>query len=342
MIRVLQRHLQRLMDQPWLMPLLLVGGMTLALAIPRFNLFNNYVQMLLMYVGINIILATSLNLVNGYMGEFSLAHAGFMAVGAYTSALLTMHVLPPETHAVLFPLAVLAGGALTSLLGLLVAIPSFKVRGDYLAIITLAFLMIVKSALENIDVIGGPRGIPGIPRLTSVPWVFAWTVALVWLIRNFVYSRYGRGVQAIREDEIASDLMSVDTRRVKILAFMLSAFCAGIAGALFAHLLQFISPRVFDVVKTTEVLIMVYLGGIASIGGSILGAATYTLLLEILRPSTVASLLSWLPPGLFDPLNKYVVSHLGVLRMIIMPLLLVLVMIFWPRGIMGKREFRMF
>ena len=273
MIRVLQRHLQRLVDQPWLMPLLLVGGMILALAIPRFNLFNNYVQMLLMYVGINIILATSLNLVNGYMGEFSLAHAGFMAVGAYTSALLTMHVLPPETHAALFPLAVLAGGAVTSLLGLLVAIPSFKVRGDYLAIITLAFLMIVKSALENIDAIGGPRGIPGIPRLTSVPWVFAWTVALVWLIRNFVYSRYGRGVQAIREDEIASDLMSVDTRRVKILAFMLSSFCAGIAGALFAHLLQFISPRVFDIVKTTEVLIMVYLGGIASIGGSILGAA---------------------------------------------------------------------
>ncbi len=324
------------------MPFLLVGGLVLACAIPQFNLFNNYVQMLLMYVGINIILATSLNLVNGYMGEFSLAHAGFMAVGAYTSTLLTMHVLPPDAHAAMFPLAVLAAGAVTSLMGLLVAIPSFKVRGDYLAIITLAFLMIVKSAIENIDAIGGPRGIPGIPRLTSLPWVFAWTVALVWLIRNFVYSRYGRGVLAIREDEIASELMSVDTRRVKILAFMLSAFFAGVAGALFAHLLQFISPRVFDIVKTTEVLIMVYLGGIASIGGSILGATVYTLLLEVLRPSTVASLLSWLPAGLFDPLNKYVISHLGVLRMIIMPLLLVLVMLYWPRGIMGKREFRGF
>jgi branched-chain amino acid transport system permease protein len=105
----------------------------------------------------------------------------------------------------------------------------------------------------------------------------------VWLIRNFVYSSYGRGVLAIRDDEIASDLMSVDTRRVKILAFMLAAFCAGIAGALFAHLLQFISPRVFDIVKTTEVLIMVYLGGIASLAGSILGATVYTLLLEVLR-----------------------------------------------------------
>jgi branched-chain amino acid transport system permease protein len=223
-----------------------------------------------------------------------------------------------------------------------VALPSIKVRGDYLAIITLAFLMIVKSALENIEAIGGPRGIPGIPRLTSLPWVFAWTVALVWLIRNFVYSRYGRGVQAIREDEIASDLMSVDTRRVKVLAFMLSAFCAGVAGALFAHLLQFISPRVFDIVKTTEILIMVYLGGIASIAGSIVGATLYVLLLEILRPSTVAALLAWLPDGVFDVLEKYFINKLGVLRMIIMPLLLVLVMLYWPRGIMGKREFRGF
>jgi branched-chain amino acid transport system permease protein len=149
-------------------------------------------------------------------------------------------------------------------------------------------------------------------------------------------------VQAIREDEIASNLMGVDTRRVKIVAFMLSAFCAGVAGALFAHLLQFISPRVFDIVKSTEVLIMVYLGGIASIAGSILGATVYTLLLEVLRPSTVASLLSWLPASLFDPLNQYVISHLGVLRMIIMPLLLVLVMLYRPRGIMGQREFRGF
>ena len=333
---------QRLLDARWLLPCLLVSGLVLAFAIPHFGLLNNYVQLVLIYVGINIILATSLNLVNGYMGEFSLAHAGFMAVGAYSSSLLTMKVLPVAAHPALFHVAVLAGGLVTALLGLLVALPSFKVRGDYLAIVTLAFLMIVKSALENIDAIGGPRGISGIPRLTTLPWVFCWTAGLVWLIRNFVYSCYGRGVLAIREDEIASDLMSVDTRRVKVLAFMLSAFCAGIAGALFAHLLQFISPRVFDVVKTTEILIMVYLGGIASIGGSILGAALYTLLLELLRPSTVAGLLSWLPAVVFDPLNDYFIRHLGVLRMIIMPLALVLVMLFWPRGILGLREFRGF
>ncbi|MFA5495491.1 MAG: branched-chain amino acid ABC transporter permease [Porticoccaceae bacterium] len=338
----LWRHWEWLLDRPWLLPALLAGGLVLAFAIPQYQLFNNYIQLILMYIGINIILTVSLNLVNGYMGEFSLAHAGFMAVGAYTSALLTMEVLPVGTYPSLFPVALLAGGAATAVLGLAVALSSFRVRGDYLAIITLAFLMIVKSAIENVDAIGGPRGLPGIPRLTTLPWVFFWTVTLVWLVRNFVYSHYGRGILSIREDEIASDLMSVDTRRVKIFAFMLSSFCAGIAGGLFAHLLQFISPRVFDIVKTTEILIMVYLGGIASIGGSIIGATLYTLLLEVLRPSTMASLLSWLPAPIFDPLYEYFIRHLGVLRMVIMPLALVLVMLYWPRGIMGMREFRGF
>lgn len=331
-----------LLDQFWLIPALLLIGFGLAFAIPEYNLLNKYIQLVLMYIGINIILTVSLNLVNGYMGEFSLAHAGFMAVGAYTAALLTMKVLPMAPYPVLFPLAVLAGGIMAAIMGLIVAVPSFKIRGDYLAIITLAFLMIVKSAIENIDYIGGPRGIPGIKRLTTLPWVFFWTVATVWMIRNFVYSKYGRGVLSIREDEIASDLMSVNTKRVKFLAFMLSSFCAGIAGALFAHLLQFISPRVFDIIKTTDVLIMVYLGGIASIGGSILGATAYTALMELLRPSTVAALLDWLPEVVFNPLNQYIIQNLGVWRMVIMPLLLVLVMLYWPRGMMGQREFRGF
>ncbi len=331
-----------LLDQFWLIPALLLIGFGLAFAIPEYNLLNKYIQLVLMYIGINIILTVSLNLVNGYMGEFSLAHAGFMAVGAYTAALLTMKVLPMAAYPVLFPLAVLAGGIMAAIMGLIVAVPSFKIRGDYLAIITLAFLMIVKSAIENIDYIGGPRGIPGIKRLTTLPWVFFWTVATVWMIRNFVYSKYGRGVLSIREDEIASDLMSVNTKRVKFLAFMLSSFCAGIAGALFAHLLQFISPRVFDIIKTTDILIMVYLGGIASIGGSILGATAYTALMELLRPSTIAALLDWLPEVVFNPLNQYIIQNLGVWRMVIMPLLLVLVMLYWPRGMMGQREFRGF
>jgi branched-chain amino acid transport system permease protein len=301
----------------WLLPVLIAVGFGLSFLIPLFNLVDPYIQLILMYVGINIILTISLNLVNGFMGEFSVGHAGFMAVGAYIGALLTTRVFPPDVAPWLFPITVLVAGVGTALVGLVVAIPSFKTRGDYLAIVTLAFLMIVKSVIENIEAIGGPRGIPGIYRLTNMPWTYVWTVLAVWMIRNFVYSNFGRGVLSIREDEIASDLMSVNTRQAKMLAFVISSFFAGVAGALFAHLLQFISPRVFDIVKSTDILIMVYLGGIGSIAGSILGATIFTVLLEVLRP-----LQEW--------------------RFVLMPLVLVFLMIYRPRGIMGLRESRWF
>ena len=152
-------------------------------------------------------------------------------------------------------------------MGLIVAFPSFNTRGDYLAIVTLAFGMIVKSALENIEPLGGPRGFLGMEKLTTLPWVFFWTVLSVWVIRNLVYSKFGRGVLSVREDEIAGDLMSVDTRQVKTIASSYRPFFAGIAGGLFAHLLQFINPRVFDIIKSTDVLIMVYLGGVGLPGG---------------------------------------------------------------------------
>jgi branched-chain amino acid transport system permease protein len=177
-------------------------------------------------------------------------------------------------------------------------------------------------------------------RLTTLPWVYAWMVMTLLAIRNFVYSRFGRAVLAVREDEIAAGLMGIDTRGAKFLAFTVSAFFTGVAGGLFAHLLQFISPRVFDIIKSTDVLIMVYLGGIASIVGSVIGATLYTVLLEVLRPSAVAWAFGWLPAALFDPLNEHVISHLNVWRMVIMPLLLVLVMLYHPRGIMGLREWR--
>jgi branched-chain amino acid transport system permease protein len=308
---------QTLTGYKYFWPVFMVAGLLFCIAASTFDILDLYLQLILIYVGINIILTVSLNLINGYMGEFSVGHAGFMAIGAYVASLLTVHVFPPGAQNLLFPLAILAGGIGAALVGFLVAIPSFKTRGDYLAIVTLAFCMIVKSVLENIDAVGGPRGLLGMEKLTTLPWVFFWTALSVWIIRNLVYSNFGRGVLSIREDEIASDLMSVNTRQVKIIAFIVSSFFAGIAGGLFAHALQFINPRMFDILKSTDILIMVYLGGIASIAGSIIGAVIYTILLEILRP-------------------------LGVWRMVLMPLMLVLLMIYRPRGIMGLKEIRLF
>lgn len=280
-------------------------------------IFNQYFVLIFMYIGINIILATSLNLINGYMGEFSVGHAGFMLTGAYVSSLVTVRLISDQHLIWAFPLAIIAGGLAAALLGLIVAIPSFKTRGDYLAIVTFAFNMIVKSAVENIDAIGGARGFLGMDRLTNPAWVIFWVILCLWVIRNFVYSKFGRGAQAIRSDEIAAELMSVNTREVKIWAFVISSFFAGVAGGLLAHLIQYISPSMFDIVKSTDILVMVYLGGVASIAGSIIGATVFTLLLEVLRP-------------------------LQMWRMVIMPLILIFLMLYRPKGIMGLKEFKYF
>jgi len=221
--------------------------------------------------------------------------------------------LLPDLPDAFFFLPVIVGGLAAALAGFLLALLSFKTRGDYLAIITLAFLMIVKSALENIPYVGGPRGMLGIPKLTTMAWAFFWVVVTIWVLRNLLYSKFGRAIAAIREDEIAANSMGVRVREAKILAFSVSAFFAGVAGALLAHLLVFINPSSFDILKSTEMLVMVYLGGIGSLAGSILGAVIYTLLSN------------WL-------------QDFGTWRMVIMPLILVLLMLFRPKGIMGFRE----
>jgi len=287
--------------------------LALSWVLPESGLLNPYFVQILMYVGINMILTLSLNLVNGYMGEFSVGHAGFMAIGAYVSAILSVWYLPRDLGPWVFPLIVVGGGLAASLAGLVVALPSFRTRGDYLAIVTLAFNMIVKSILENLDVVGGPRGFKDISLLTTFPWVVFWVLLTFYLMRNLVFSNFGRGIMAIREDEVAANLTSVDTRRLKVYAFCVSAFFAGVAGGLFAHLLQFINPRSFSILKSTDMLVMVYLGGMGSLTGSLLGATLFTLVLEFLRP-------------------------LGLWRWVIGPLLLVLLMIFQPRGIMGFKD----
>lgn len=295
----------------WILPVLLVLGFAFSVLCQFVPILNGYTLFVLNTVGINIILCASLNLVNGYMGEFSVGHAGFMSLGAYTSAILTTRFFPPGPH--MFFFAVILGGAVAALIGFLLGLLSFKTRGDYLAIITLAFLMIVKSAFENIDYVGGPRGVLGIKASTTLPWTFFWVVMTIWVIRNLVYSKFGRAVIAIREDEIAANAMGVRTREAKLIAFVVSSFFGGVAGALFAHQVAFINPSTFDIVKSTEMLVMVYLGGIGSLAGSILGAGIFTFLSQ------------WLQP-------------LGTWRMVILPLILVLLMLFRPRGIMGLKE----
>ncbi len=307
----------------------------LAVAAAKLGILNAYVQLILMYAGINIILSTSLNLVNGYMGEFSVGHAGFMAVGAYVTSILNVllftdsplfghSVLPASCAILLFPVTLFAGGIAAAIAGLLVAVPSFRTRGDYLAIITLAVNYIVKSSIENIQPIGGARGFMGMKSVidsmqavVNLPWNMIWVLicvgVTVWVIQRFVNSTYGKGIIAIRDDEIAAELMSINTRRMKIVVFMLSSGLAGIAGGLFAHVLGYINPGTFTIMKSTEVLIMVYLGGMGSLSGSVLSAIALTLALEVLRP-------------------------LQLVKWVVLPLLLILLMIFLPEGIMGRRE----
>jgi branched-chain amino acid transport system permease protein len=274
---------------------------------------------------ISIMLTLSLNVVNGYMGEFSCSHPGFMALGAYTASVFTLvlfvpdstfgaPLLPPVLGRFLFPVGLILGGFVAAAGALLVAVPSFKTRGDYLAIISLAFMFIIKSLFENLEAVNGPRGLGGQPKWATLPTVFVWTIACIWIINNFVRSTMGKALNAVRDGEMAADAMTVDTRRTKMVAFLFAAFWAGVAGGLFAHVLGYVNPGMFGIQKLAEVLAMVYLGGLNSVIGSIVGAVGFSLLVEALRP-------------------------LEILKWIIIPILLILVMVFRPTGLIAFKEF---
>ncbi|HUT15686.1 MAG TPA: branched-chain amino acid ABC transporter permease [Anaerolineae bacterium] len=318
------------------LPLIVVALFVLTIGGSWLGILDAYVQLVLFYVGINIILTVSLNLVNGYMGEFSCGHAGFMAVGAYVSGILTvwlfaedsvfgLPILPIGWAIPLFPIILIIGSIAAALVGLLIAIPSFRTRGDYLAIISLAVNYIVVSAITNMEVIGGSRGFVGMKRVMNAmgdvfdaPWLLIWTfvgiIATILIIHNFVSSTLGKGVEAIREDEIAAEIMGVNTRRTKVMTFMLSCGLAGLAGGMFAHWPGgYINPLMFFILRSTEVMVMVYLGGMGSISGSIISAIFFTVLLEWLRP-------------------------LGVFKWVVIPLLFIVMMLYRPQGIMGSSE----
>jgi branched-chain amino acid transport system permease protein len=274
---------------------------------------------------IAVLFTLSLNIINGYMGEFSCSHPGFMAIGAYMSSLFTVGLFASDkvlgdavfnfSAAYLsFPLALIFGGLMASAGALIVAIPSFKTRGDYLAIISLAFLFIVKSFFENIQALGGSRGISGQPDWATLPVIFITMAFGVWTINNFVTSTMGKALNAVRDDESAAEAMTVDTRKTKMAAFLFGAFWAGVAGGLLAHVLRYVNPAMFSVQKLAEVLAMVYFGGLNSVYGSIVGAVSISLLGEALRP-------------------------LEILKWIVIPLLLILVMIYRPTGLIAFKEF---
>ena len=320
--------------RPWM-----VCAAVLALALPLqlladaglfLDILNPYYVHLLTVIGMNIILVASLNLLNGYLGEFALGHAGFMAVGAYPAALLATRVLPSSAALppVLGPILILLvslGGAMlmAALVGYLIGLVTFKTVGDYLAIITLGFNMIIVNAIQNLDFVGGPRGFTGIPRNTNFLSVVVCTLLTLGVLRNLVQSSYGRVWVSIRENAIAAELMGVNLTRAKNQVFTLAAAFAGLAGGLWSQYQQFITPRSFDYIKTTEILVMLYLGGMASLSGSILGVVAYTLLMELLR-----NLLSTFAPQLAE------------WRMLISPLILIIVMLTRQLGLMGNREWR--
>jgi branched-chain amino acid transport system permease protein len=285
---------------------------------------SDYRTLVLKLTLIAVMLTLSLNVINGYMGEFSCSHPGFMALGAYCASVFTIGLfvddrffgavfIPPALGPFLFPIALILGGFLASFGALFVAIPSFRTRGDYLAIISLAFLFIVKSLIENLEVVQGPRGLSGQPDWADLPTVFLWAVLCVWSINNFVRSTIGKALNAVRDNELAAGAMTVDTKRTKIVAFLFAAFWAGIAGGLFAHVLRYVNPSTFGIQNLAEVLAMVYFGGLNSVYGSIVGAVSISLLGEALRP-------------------------LEIFKWIIIPLLLILVMIFRPMGLIAFKD----
>jgi branched-chain amino acid transport system permease protein len=274
-------------------------------------------------IGINALLAVSLNLVNGITGQFSLGHAGFMAIGAYAAAWLSTGPLAalfadPTLSQAGVALSLLAAALLAGLAGWLVGLPSLRLRGDYLAIVTLGFGEIIRVALLNSDGLGGARGFIGIPSAGGAPWVYGLLALSVAACVRVMAGSHGRALLSIREDEVAAEALGVDSTRYKVGAFVASAAGAGAAGALFAFTYSFLQPGSFDFMKSVEIVVMVVLGGMGSMSGAILAAALLTLLPEALRPLKELT---------------------GVdLRMVLYSLALVLLMLFKPGGLMGRRE----
>lgn len=298
-------------------------------------LTNSYIQLIILFLFVNSIMGMSLNLVNGYTGQFSLGHAGFVAVGAYVTAAITTKFPVPAGLMALpyFILVSLGAGVIAGIFGYFVGLPSLRLKGDYLAIVTLGFGEIIRVSLNNMSYFGGALGISSIPSMpeidlggyvvstfiTSLIFAIFWAIICFFVIWRLLKSSHGRCFLSVREDEIAAEAMGINTTKSKIQAFVVSSFFAGIAGALYAHFTNYVSPASFTFLMSIDAVIMVVLGGMGSMTGVLTSAFIITVLPEILR-----SLKDF--TGGVD------------LRMIIYSLALILIMILRPQGLFGSKE----
>ena len=313
----------------------LLGAIILSAIASQFSgAFNSFWLQIVIFIGINITLAVSLNLINGYTGQFSLGHAGFMAIGAYVAAYLStehsagLFSALGGTNAfsisVLFIGVLIAGGLAAAVAGLIVGVPSLRLKGDYLAIVTLGFGEIIRVLIQNTDAVGGPRGYSGIAGYTTLFWTFSIAAVTIYVVVSLIDSTYGRGFLTVRDDEVAAEAIGINTTRYKVTAFVLGAFFAGVAGGLYAHSTTYINPSGFDFQRSIEIVIMVILGGMGSTAGVAFAAILLTLLLEYLR---FVSGYQWLPE---------VLRRIAANRMIIYSLVLIALMLLRPQGLFGR------
>lgn len=276
------------------------------------GIINRYQKGIIIFLSINIILAVSLNITVGCLGQITLGHAGFMSVGAYTAALITKSGFFPGIIG--YIIALIIGGITAGVIGLIIGIPALRLKGDYLAIITLGFGEIIRVLIEYFSFTGGAQGLIGIQRFQSFPLIYFITITSIIIIYSTMTSRHGRAILCIREDEIAATATGINTTYYKTFAFILSAIFAGIAGGVYAHQIGVLGARTFNYNYSIDILVIVVLGGMGSFTGAIISAILLTILPEVLRDFS-----QW--------------------RMIIYAILLIITMLFRPTGLLGRKEF---
>ena len=281
----------------------------------NFGILSRYYSTILVFICVFIIMATSLNIATGFLGQLVLGHAGFMAIGAYTAALAAIALRDSISNdLILFVVSALAAIVTTSIAGILVGLPALRLRGDYLGIMTLGFGEIVKVIITNLGFTGGAQGLTGIPRIMTFPMAFWTTVVVVAIIYLFMNSRHGRAILSIREDEIASESVGINITYYKVLGFVLASLFGGVGGAMYAFQIGYLAPVTFGFVKSVEIFVIVVLGGMGSLTGAIIAAMFLTYLPEALRE-----------------FEKF--------RLLAYSMLLVITMLFRPQGLMGTKEF---